>query len=199
MKIIKCTLWTILSATLFCACGSERVNRLTGQVTMDGYEGRKVYLETTTTNSVAIDSAVVKDGRFAFTLRDSIPQVYTLVLRSADDDVFPITLPIVSEKGHIQVVMGELVLTMGTPLNDTMQDFLLAYSNFSDKIQQNEKIGVEQVREHISQFIEKAVRQNMNTPVGAYIYRWYAEFLTDTQKEGLLQLADEDFKKAVNQ
>ena len=199
MKIIKCTLWTILSATLFCACGSERVNRLTGQVTMDGYEGRKVYLETTTTNSVAIDSAVVKDGRFAFTLRDSIPQVYTLVLRSADDDVFPITLPIVSEKGHIQVVMGELVLTMGTPLNDTMQDFLLAYSNFSDKIQQDEKIGVEQVREHISQFIEKGVRQNMNTPVGAYIYRWYAEFLTDTQKEGLLQLADEDFKKAVNQ
>ena len=57
-----------------------------------------------------------------------------LVLKASCDDLFPITLPVVTEKGVVKVVLGELVLTSGTDLNDKLQDFLLAVDRFSDEM-----------------------------------------------------------------
>ena len=105
----------------------------------------------------------------------------------------------VSEKGNIRVFMGELVLTMGTPLNDSLQDFLLALSNYRDQSLADENVSVEGARKGMSELLEAAVKQNIKTPVGAYIYRYYLEFLDEAQRAGILEMADEDFKKAVNQ
>ena len=200
MRMMKSTLLTLIGAALLCSCGGGKATKaLTGQVTMDGYEGRKVYMETTVANPTRVDSAIVKDGRFEFNLQDSVPQVYMLVLAQSDDDQFPITLPVVSEKGNIRVFMGELVLTMGTPLNDSLQDFLLALSNYRDQSLADENVSVEGAKKGMSELLEAAVKQNIKTPVGAYIYRYYLEFLDEAQRAGILEMADEDFRKAVNQ
>ena len=203
MKRLKCILSVLFSVVVFCSCGgggSTAVTEgLTGRVTLDGYEGRKVYLETTGANALKVDSATVAEGRFALTFNDSVPQVYRLVLTASDDDQFPITLPVVSEKGHVQVVMGELVLTSGTPLNDTLQDFLLAVSNFTDKAMQQEKPDMQQVKADFAKLVEGAVMKNIGTPVGAYIYRTYSHNLTPEQKESIVSRGGESFRKAVNE
>jgi len=203
MKRLKCILSVLFSVVVFCSCGgggsTAATEGLTGRVTLDGYEGRKVYLETTGANALKVDSATVAEGRFALTFNDSVPQVYRLVLTASDDDQFPITLPVVSEKGHVQVVMGELVLTSGTPLNDTLQDFLLAVSNFTDKAMQQEKPDMQQVKADFAKLVEGAVMKNIGTPVGAYIYRTYSDKLTPEQKESIANRGGDSFRKAVNE
>jgi len=203
MKRLKCILSVLFAVVVLSSCGgggSTAVTEgLTGRVTLDGYEGRKVYLETTGANALKVDSATVAEGRFALTFNDSVPQVYRLVLTASDDDQFPITLPVVSEKGHVQVVMGELVLTSGTPLNDTLQDFLLAVSNFTDKAMQQEKPDMQQVKADFAKLVEGAVMKNIGTPVGAYIYRTYSDKLTPEQKESIANRGGDSFRKAVNE
>lgn len=210
MKIMKCILSVLCSAVLFCSCGggsTAAVEGLAGKVTMDGYEGRKVYLETTDGRAVKVDSAVVKDGKFAFTFNDSVPQVYRLVLTRDAADQFPITLPVVSEKGAVKVSMGELVLTSGTPLNDVLQDFLLAVSNFTDKavdgfkeqLMKDEKPGLQKVKDDFAKLVEGAVMKNIDNAVGVYIYRAYNRNLTEPQKAQILLRGGESFRKAVNQ
>jgi len=203
MKRLKCILSVLFSVVVFCSCGgggsTAATEGLTGRVTLDGYEGRKVYLETTGANALKVDSATVAEGRFALTFNDSVPQVYRLVLTASDDDQFPITLPVVSEKGHVQVVMGELVLTSGTPLNDTLQDFLLAVSNFTDKAMQQEKPDMQQVKADFAKLVEGAVMKNIGTPVGAYIYRTHSDKLTPEQKESIANRGGDSFRKAVNE
>ena len=200
---MKCVLSVLFSAALFCSCGSGNtttaVEGLTGKVTLDGYEGRKVYLETTDGSVAKLDSAVVTDGKFAFKFNDSVPHVYSLVLAASDDDQYPITLPVVSEKGSVKVSMGELVLTSGTPLNDALQDFLLAVSNFYDKALQQEKPDLKKIGKDFAKLVEGAVMGNINTPVGAYIYRTYSEKLDEQQKAQILLRGGESFRKAVNQ
>ena len=203
MKRLKCILSVLFAVVVLSSCGgggsTAATEGLTGRVTLDGYEGRKVYLETTGANALKVDSATVAEGRFALTFNDSVPQVYRLVLTASDDDLFPITLPVVSEKGHVQVVMGELVLTSGTPLNDTLQDFLLAVSNFTDKAMQQEKPDMQQVKADFAKLVEGAVMKNIGTPVGAYIYRTYSDKLTPEQKESIVSRGGDSFRKAVNE
>ena len=203
MKIMKCVLSVLFSITLFCSCGggnnATTVEGLTGKVTLDGYEGRYVYLETTDGSSMKVDSTTVTDGKFAFAFSDSVPQVYTLVLAASDDDQYPITLPVVSEKGNVKVSMGELVLTSGTPLNDELQDFLLAVSNFYDKALQQEKPDLQKIAANFAKLVEGSIMSNLNTPVGVYIFRAYGDKLTEPQKAQILLRGGESFRKAVNQ
>ena len=208
---MKCVLSVLFSITLFCSCGggnnATTVEGLSGKVTLDGYEGRYVYLETTDGSSMKVDSPTVTDGKFAFTFNDSVPQVYRLVLTNSNEDQFPITLPVVSEKGHVQAVMGELVLTSGTPLNDELQDFLLAVSNFTDKavdgfkeqIMKKQEPGLQQVKDDFAKLVEGAVMKNVENTVGAYIFRAYNRNLTEPQKAQILLRGGESFRKAVNQ
>ena len=198
MKLMKYMLVTLVTL-LLCACGSnnEVKEGLTGKITMEGYEGKQVYLVTTDGTYTRVDSILVKDNKFAYTFTDSVPQVYQLVLGKESNDMYPIILPVVSEKGHIRVSMGELVLTSGTPLNDSLQDFLLAVSNLTDKAMKQEKIDVNQVKVDMSKLVEATVMQNIQTPVGAYIYRMYGYQLTDEQKALILSRANDTFKEAV--
>ena len=201
MKIMKCVLSVLCSAALFCSCSgsTSKVEGLTGKVTLVGYEGRYVYLETTDGSSMKVDSAVVSGGKFTFTFNDSVPQVYRLVLSANNDDSFAITLPVVSEKGHVMVSMGELVLTSGTPLNDELQDFLLAVSNFYDKAIQQEKPDMQKIAADFAKLVEGAVLKNIDTSVGLYIFRAYGDRLNEQQKAQILLRGGEGFRQAVNQ
>ena len=198
MKLMKYTL-VFLATLLFSACGSntEVKEGLMGKITLEGYEGKQVYLQTTSGTSLKVDSAIIEKGRFTFNFTDSVPQVYQLVLMKEANDMFPIILPVVSEKGHIRVSMGELVLTSGTPLNDNLQDFLLAVSNFTDKAMKQEKLDMNQIKADYAKLVEGAVMQNIKTPVGAYIYRMYSDQLSDEQQALIMSRADDSFKEAI--
>ena len=195
------TKYTLVSLIVFllCSCGGSNTAKegLFGKVTMEGYEGKQVYLETTVGTPAKVDSSLVENGKFAFTFSDATPQVYRLVLGKTANDMYPITLPVISEKGHIRVSMGELVLTSGTPLNDSLQDFLLAVSNLTDKAMKQEKLDINQVKADLAKLVEAAVMQNIQTPVGVYIYRMYGHQLTDDQKALILSRANDTFKEAV--
>ena len=197
------TKYTLVSLIVFllCSCGGSNTAKegLFGKVTMEGYEGKQVYLMTTDGTYTRVDSTLVKDNKFAYTFTDSIPQVYQLVLGKEANDMYPITLPVVSEKGHIRVSMGELVLTSGTPLNDSLQDFLLAVSNFTDKAMKQEKLELQQVKDDFAKLVEGAVMKNIATPVGVYIYRTYGDKLSSEQKEAIIARGTEGFRMAVNQ
>lgn len=199
MKRLKYVL-TALTTLLFVACGGGNTathNGITGKVTMDDYEGKLVYLESTSSSPSRVDSTLVKDGKFSFTFTDTIPQVYRLVLGITPNDAFPITLPVVSEKGHVHVSMGEYVLTQGTPMNDSLQDFLLAVSTLTDKAMKQEKLDMGKVKKDFAKLVEGAILQNIQTPVGIYIYRMYADRLDDAQQETILSRAGNSFKEAV--
>lgn len=178
----------LLLLVLLCSCGGGkgsdvRGTVIQGRVTLDGYEGRYVRLETTDGSYAVADSARVQDGRFGFTLEDSVPTVYTLVLKQTDDDIFPITLPVVSEHGKVTASLGERVLTMGTPLNDLLQDFLLAVSSYNDSL--GADTPIEKVKEDFARLVETSILQNAGNPVGAYLYRLYGGKLTPEQREGI--------------
>lgn len=182
MKMNKCLFLLPALILLLTACGGNGGTApFIGKVTLDGYEGRHVYLETTGDAQTVADSALVKDGRFSFNLNDSTPKVYRLVLKETDDDIFPIILPIVSEKGNLYVSMGELVYTSGTPLNDRLQDFLLAVSNLGDRKMENEA-DLDKYRTDYAALLEGFILQNADNVVGEYIYRTYHSKLSEQQK-----------------
>lgn len=117
-----------------CACTSvPKGCTIEGTVKDKNYEGKQVYLRHALTPET-YDSTIVKNGTFRFTLGETSPEVSLLVLKASSDDLFPVTLPVVTEKGVVKVVLGELVLTSGTDLNDRLQDFLLAVDRFGDEM-----------------------------------------------------------------
>lgn len=117
-----------------CACTSvPKGCTIEGTVKDKSYEGKQVYLRHALTPET-YNSTIVKNGTFRFTLGETSPEVSLLVLKASSDDLFPVTLPVVTEKGVVKVVLGELVLTSGTDLNDRLQDFLLAVDRFGDEM-----------------------------------------------------------------
>lgn len=159
---------------------------------------RPVYLETVSPVPSRVDSSLVEDGRFSFMLEDSVPRVYRLVLSASEDDPYAISLPVVSEKGTVRVSMGELVLTSGTPLNDALQDFLLAVSNFTDKAMKQENPDMQRIRDDFAALVEEAVILNLDNPVGAFIYRMYGDRLATERQESILERGGEGFRKALD-
>lgn len=184
MRMFEC-LAVLSLASLLLSCAGDKGQttgtRLDGRVTLEGYEGRHVYLESVSNDSsTAVDSALVEDGRFGFALEDSIPQVYELVLHTSDDDIFPIILPVVSEKGRVKASLGEYVLTTGTPLNDQLQDFLLAVSTLSDK--QSTDMDMEAFKADFASLIEGHIRLNRDNALGQYLFGKYASKLSGEQR-----------------
>lgn len=162
---------------------------------MEGYEGKMVYLCDPYTQATC-DSISVRDGKFNFDLGEQPPAVLLLKLKSSADDSFPITLPVVTENGTVKVVLGELVFTSGTPLNDKLQDFLLAVDRFSDEMSKSGK-GIEKIRTEFMHLLEASILQNKDNRVGMYIFRTYSSRLTPECKAAIFEKVGEEFRKEI--
>ena len=140
----------------------------------------------------------MKNGTFRFTLGETSPEVSLLVLKASSDDLFPVTLPVVTEKGVVKVVLGELVLTSGTDLNDRLQDFLLAVDRFGDEMAgKGESHG--KIKKDFSNLLESSILQNKDNEVGVYIFRSYGSRLSPEQKAHIAERAGEWFRKRLDE
>lgn len=181
-----------------CTCTSvPKGCTIEGTVKDKSYEGKQVYLRHTLTPET-YDSTIVKNGTFRFTLGETSPEVSLLVLKASSDDLFPVTLPVVTEKGVVKVVLGELVLTSGTDLNDRLQDFLLAVDRFSDEMAgKGESHG--KIKKDFSVLLESSILQNKDNEVGVYIFRSYGSRLSPEQKAHIAERAGEWFRKRLDE
>lgn len=166
-----------------------------GSVKDQTYEGKTVYLCDPYT-SVAHDSTSIKNATFSFNLGEQISDVLLLKLKSSTDDLFPITLPVVAENGKVKVALGDLVFTSGTPLNDKLQDFLLAVDHFSDKAVNSGK-ETEELRKDFMNLLEASILQNSDNGVGVYIFRAYSSRMTPECRSSILNKTGEAFKKEI--
>ena len=180
-----------------CACTSvPKGCTIEGTVKDKNYEGKQVYLRHALTPET-YDSTIVKNGTFRFTLGETSPEVSLLVLKASSDDLFPVTLPVVTEKGVVKVVLGELVLTSGTDLNDRLQDFLLAVDRFGDEMAgKGESHG--KIKKDFSVLLESSILQNKDNEVGVYIFRSYGSRLSPEQKAHIAERAGEWFRKRLD-
>ncbi len=181
-----------------CACTSvPKGCTIEGTVKDKSYEGKQVYLRHTLTPET-YDSTIVKNGTFRFALGETSPGVSLLVLKASSDDLFPITLPVATEKGTVKVSLGELILTSGTALNDKLQDFLLAVDRFSDETGKKGE-NQEKIRKDFSSLLESSILQNRDNEVGVYIFRNYGSRFTPEQKSDIMDRAGEWFIKRIEE
>lgn len=201
MRRRTCFSWMFLQAVLllavcFCSCTpAPKGCVIKGNVKAEGYEGKTVYLCSPHTPAV-LDSASVQDGKFSFNLGEVETDVLLLKLKSSPDDSFPVTLPVVTENGTVKVVLGETVFTSGTPLNDKLQDFLLAVSRFSDEMAGSGK-AIEKVRAEFMHLLQASILQNRDNRVGVYIFRAYSSRLSPECRADIFEKAGEGFRKEI--
>lgn len=180
------------------SCSSTPGCRVDGIVRDKAYEGKTVYL-CETYGQTAVDSTMVSHSSFSFDLNGLAQDVYLLKLKVTPDDLFPIPLPIVAEKGRIRVALGEIVYTSGTPLNDVTQDFLLAVDRYSDNMQKmRQEKTPEELRAGFSELLEGFILQNKDNCIGPYICRSYSTRLTPEGLARIKEQAGENFMEQKN-
>lgn len=180
------------------SCSSTPGCRVDGIVRNKAYDGKTVYLCETYGQTV-VDSTLVSHSSFSFDLNGLAQDVYLLKLKVTPDDFFPITLPVVAEKGRIRVALGEIVYTSGTPLNDVTQDFLLAVDRYSDNMQKmRQEKTPEELRAGFSELLEGFILQNKDNCIGPYICRSYSTRLTPEGLARIKEQAGENFMEQKN-
>lgn len=189
------TIFLFLISLLVSSCISD--STLHGKVADTKYEGKEVYLCNPYSYNL-LDSTTVKDGTFSFHLTDSIPTVYILMLKISADDKLPMTLPVVGGDGDVKVRLGESVLTSGTSLNDSMQNFLLAMDVFYENATKNSSAS-EDLLPAFQKFLEEQILQNRNNIVGVYIYQSHKSSFSPELKEEMLGQAGDWFNKQIKE
>lgn len=185
----------IVSIFTFYSCNYGE-DTLEGKTSDIKYDGKSVYL-CNPYDYTLIDSTLVEDGCFSFRFSDTIPTIYSLMLKSSSDDKFPMTLPIVAGDGDVKVRLGEIVLTSGTKLNDNMQDFLLAMDSFYEEAVKKNSAD-KNILPSFHQFLKKQILQNKDNIVGIYIYQSHKSSFSPELKDEILLQAGEWFNKQIN-
>lgn len=194
---LSASLLFVMTLSILASCLNDSGNRIDGTVRDEAYEGKTVYL-CETYHQTAVDSTTVRDASFRFSIDSLEPDVYLLKLMSSSDDMFPITLPVVAEKGRIQVALGEIVYTSGTPLNDVAQDFLLAIDRYSDQMHQSADKPATEMRAGFSKLLVGFILQNKDNCLGPYIYRSYSTRLTPEDLAAIEEKAGKKFMENIN-
>lgn len=185
----------LFSLLAFSSCISK--STLNGKVADIKYEGKEVYLCNPYSYNL-LDSTTVEDGSFSFHLTDSIPTVYILMLKTSADDKLPMTLPVVGGDGNVKVRLGESVITSGTSLNDSMQDFLLAMDAFYENATQSSSAS-EDLLPAFQKFLEEQILRNKSNIVGVYIYQSYKSSFPPELKEEILGQVGDWFNKQIKE
>lgn len=177
---------SVCCTALIAASCSQGGNNLHGTAG-PSYEGCSVTLCDPYSLEV-IDSATVSGRRFAFCLPQTPVAVYLLRASHGKDDPFPVSLPVVGGEGPVRACIGSKVQTAGTPLNEAMQDFLIAADRERDSISATARTA-DEAGARFRDFLKGQARRHAGTVVGDYILRAYASRFTP---EDLQELQGKD-------
>ena len=184
------------AATLsFSSCSHEGTT-IYGKLGILRHENKNVYLCDTYSYEVR-DSARVSNGKFVLHVPDSVKGMRLLVLRNALGEDLPLSLPVVVGEGDVNVVLGETVLTYGTPLNDRLQDFLLATDAFQSEMTGKDLPSAD-ISPQFTHLLKEQILQNRDNIVGVYIYRSYKSRFSPEDREELVGQCGEWFGKQIN-
>ena len=175
---------TILVAA--CSFHSGPGYEISGTARDSSFEGRTVYLKDPYETNRVYDSVRISGGRFAFSDTADVKEPYVRIL-SVHTSMFGLEyrLPIVIENGHISAVLGDILCTSGTDLNDNMQDFLLGITRLSSSIAGGEGWTPEKIKSEFSALLEGFITTNSENVVGVYIYRAYSSSLSDSARQAI--------------
>ena len=165
-------LGTSAFAFLLISCGQTATEgyRINGKITNPKYDERTVYMVDVAGQKC--DSATVKDCKFTFEGKHDATKVMELVVHENDSDMFPVTLPVVLEKGNITVEMGDMVYVADTMEKDKFIDGMYGKS-----------LPTDSVKSEFATFIVQQVLKNGNSTVGKYIFNSYKSKLDEKQIE----------------
>ena len=175
-------LGTSAFAFLLISCGqtANEGYRINGKITNPKYDERTVYMVDAAGQKC--DSTTVKDCKFTFEGKHDATKVMELVVHENDSDMFPVTLPVVLEKGDITVEMGDMVYVADTKENDRMMNFLMEKDKFIDGMY-GKSLSADSVKSEFATFIVQQVLKNGNSTVGKYIFNSYKSKLDEKQIE----------------
>lgn len=127
-----------------------------------------------------LDSLTLKDGFLTFTRTDTaqMPYVAFISLKNPSDAMDGAEMPIVVERGNVNVEIGEYITTSGTSLNVRLQQFLNGLQATSDALHQA-KSHAEEIRRTFSEFYRQQILGNQDNVLGDFIYQHYGLHLNE--------------------
>ena len=169
MKSLKHLATNAFLLLFLLSCGHTETDgyKINGRITNPRYDKKIVYMVDATGQKC--DSATVKDCKFTF-------------VHENDSDMFPVTLPVVLEKGDITVEMGDMVYVANTYRNDKMMKFLIEKDKFTDSMY-SKSLSPDSVKTEFATFILQQILKNGNSTVGKYIFNSYKNKLNEKQIE----------------
>lgn len=177
----------ITLVALLSACSADPGCKIQGFAQDKGFEGKTVFLLDPLNDDKVCDSTVVKQGKFTFSDPKNIDAPYVRVISVSEDNTgLASRLPVVFENGEVEAVMGDVVCTSGTDLNDKMQDFLLAVNKLSATMMLDENCTVDQIKGKFAAFLKENITEHADNIIGVYICKAYQSSLTEADLQPLL-------------
>lgn len=113
----------------------------------------------------------------------SMPYVALLELINPKDSIDILTMPVVVERGNVQVEIGEYITTRGTELNVRLQEFLNGLQATRDSFRKCDSTQLKNIGKVFSDFYRQQILTNKNNVLGRYIYQSYGIHLTEADDE----------------
>ncbi len=186
MKLPVLFIFSVLLLISSCA-DAYRINGVSNE---SFYDGSWVYLKQQTADGwVVVDSCNIVHGKFGMNGNLEKEVVSILVM----DDLEAPIIPIVLEAGDISINVGRGSITVsGGRLNDTLSGFMNRIDSFVNVIRTYEhrasamildgygadlaegaiRDSISKVSKTMDGYIEKFVRNNYNTALGPFAFRW---------------------------
>lgn len=178
-------LYFVIVLLVLSACSQSGSYKISGVCRDRQLEGKNVYMRKMTSRTPS-DSACIHNNRFSFTGQQTLPEIHILYVE-VEKGIYNM-LPVALEAGKIKVVLDSIIYTGGTPLNDKLQDFILAKQRFV--LKEDASRSKDELPRLFSTFLKKQVLGNLDNIVSQYIYQTYSTKLTNEDKKEILERSD---------
>lgn len=154
-----------------CGCSNAPQMVIDGTLHTDGYA---CALLATRVGTV-LDSAVLTGRTFRLRLPvgtdSSRPVLIRLIDKAHPEDGTDV--PVWAERGVVKLELGRHVRLSGTPLNESLQDFLDALQGCKDRVLARKPFCEDTVRATFSAFYLSQIKLHRHDALGPYIFETY--------------------------
>lgn len=209
MKTIFFTLLICLIATA--SCSNDRSVAIEGKVSSDAFEGSKAYIIA---NEGAIqryeDSAVIRNGRFAFNLRADSMDLRTLTIPMKGNAAVQ-DLIFIKESGKLDVVMATKSYSTGARLNKIIMEWKRNNYNYDStqydlyyranipgisKSAYDSLVKLSDLTDSVYlSWVRETLDNNTGNAIGLLFFDMYYDQLLPEQKKRILEKNGEEYFK----